>query len=161
MLSVQNRIGNNLLGLVKLLMIEGNAFAGIGKSGFVFPLGIPGGIEPAGKATAGMGTVFTAVTDEGSFQELGTGFIGMYKPVDMGFAVKLHFLGDGGRILVDPVGDGLESHAFGKAFLDFNAVVESQMFELFGRRIVISQDRWPPFRDTFPRLTSTAKSFPK
>ena len=151
-----NSIGDDSFCFVKLLMSQGNAFAGIGKSGFVFPLGISGDIEPAGKAAAGIGPVFTAVADEGSLKEFRTSGVRADKPVDMGFAVKFHFPGDGGRILVDPAGDSFETQAFGKAFLNFDAVVESQMLELFGRRIVISHDRWSPFRDTFPRLTSTS-----
>ena len=95
----------------------------------------------------------------GNLQELGANLIRLNKAVGMRFAVKLHFLGDGGRILVEPAGDGFEGQAFGEAFLNFKAVVESQMLVLVGRRIVISHNRWPPFRDTFPKLTSTSKSF--
>ena len=159
MLSARHSSGNDAFRFIKLLTSQGDAFAGIGKSCFVFPLGVLGDIESAGETAAGIGTVFTAVADKGSFQEPGANLIRLNKPVGMSLAVKLHFLGDGGRILVDPAGDGLESHAFGEAFLNLKAIVESKMLVLFGRRIDFSHGRWPPFWDTFPKLTSTAKSF--
>ena len=132
MLTFGKTFGDDAIGFIECFFIERCSFSGVSEESTVFILCFHGTVEHTWKVTGRRVSLFTSVTDIRRSEKQLAERICIDVGVAMLLQVMFDLIRDRGGIFVNEFADCLERHLFVQAIFDLFAILDRQVFVLFG-----------------------------